>query len=310
MGQIERSQETPPVVSIIIIFFDAGEFIREAIDSVFGQTYHNWELLLVDDGSTDASTKLARERAEQHSQKVLYLEHPGRQNQGMSASRNLGIHHAAGDYLAFLDADDVWLPHKLEEQVGIMASQPEAAMVYGATQYWHSWTGNSEDLDRDYMLKLGVEPNTLVRSPSLLTLSLESKAPTPCPSDILLRREIVDSVGGFEEGFRGIYQLYEDQAFLAKVYLKAPVFVAGNCWDRYRQHENSCVAVVTEAGRKYKAGLFYLDWLERYLRGNGIKEREVWQALRTKRRRYRYPKFSPLLERLQHKIERLKNLVG
>jgi glycosyltransferase involved in cell wall biosynthesis len=107
-------------VSVIIIFLDAERFIREAIESVFAQTHDNWELLLVDDGSTDGSRSFALRYAEEHPDKVRYLEHANRQNKGMSASRNLGIANAKGEYIAFLDADDVWLPNKLEHQVTIL----------------------------------------------------------------------------------------------------------------------------------------------------------------------------------------------
>src|SRR5215467_1200932 len=117
-----------PLVSVIMIFLDAEKFIQEAIESVFAQTYANWELLLVDDGSTDASSEMALRYAEQYPTKVRYLEHEGHQNRGMSASRNRGINNARGEYIAFLDADDVWLPLKLEQQTAILESQPEAAM--------------------------------------------------------------------------------------------------------------------------------------------------------------------------------------
>src|SRR5215510_12099685 len=158
-----------PLVSAIIIFLNEEKFLQEAIESVFAQTYDQWELLLVDDGSTDASTAIARRYAEQYPEKVRYLEHVGHQNRGMSAARNLGVRNAKGEYIAFLDADDVWLPLKLEQQVAILNSQPEAAMVYGNTLYWYSWTKNPEDLKRDRIPKLGVPPNTLVKPPELLT---------------------------------------------------------------------------------------------------------------------------------------------
>src|ERR687886_2830749 len=83
-----------PLVSNIVIFLDAGRFIQEAIESVFAQTHDTWELLLVDDGSTDDSTQIALRYAERHPGKVRYLEHPGHQNRAMSASRNLGIERA------------------------------------------------------------------------------------------------------------------------------------------------------------------------------------------------------------------------
>src|SRR5918997_3094056 len=138
-----------PLVSSVMIFLNAEKFIEEAIESVFAQTHDNWELLLVDDGSSDDSSQIALRYAERHPEKVRYLEHPGHRNRGMSASRNLGIRHAKGEYIALLDSDDVWLPHKLQQQVAILDAAPEAGMVYGLSQYWHSWTGKPQDIQRD-----------------------------------------------------------------------------------------------------------------------------------------------------------------
>src|SRR5262245_29470593 len=106
-----------PLVSVIIIFLNAERFIQEAIESVFAQTYKHWELLLVDDGSTDGSTEIGRQYAAHDPEKVRYLEHEAHENRGMSASRNLGIRDARGKHIAFLDADDVWFSNILAEQV-------------------------------------------------------------------------------------------------------------------------------------------------------------------------------------------------
>ena len=163
-----------PRVSGIIIFLNAEKFIQEAIESVFAETFDDWELLLVDDGSTDASTAIARRFADQCPDKVRYLEHNGHQNRGMSASRNLGVRHARGEYVAFLDADDIWLPHKLEQQVPILDAQPKAAMLYGPTQHWFSWTGKFEDRENDYLTPLGIQPNTLIEPPALLIHLLQN----------------------------------------------------------------------------------------------------------------------------------------
>ena len=268
------------LVSTVLIFLNEKKFLREAIESVFAQSYNHWELLLVDDGSTDGSSEIARSFSALHPGKVFYLHHDGHRNLGMSASRNLGIRHSRGKYIALLDADDVWLPTKLDEQVSILETHPSASLVYGASQYWYSWTISLTDDKRDYVRALGLAPNTLCHPPVLLTLALQSKVPTPCPSALLMRRELVDMVGGFEEGFRGAYQLYEDQAFLAKAYLKASVFVGAQCWNKYRQHPESCVSVLKRAGQKYSVGLFYLRWLDRYLSAQGIKDESVWEALR------------------------------
>jgi glycosyltransferase involved in cell wall biosynthesis len=286
---VVKEAATQSMVSVTIIFLNAEQFLSEAIDSVLAQSYSNWELLLVDNGSTDTSSRIALEYAARFPDKVRYLQHENHQNRGAGASRNLGIISARGEFLAFLDADDVWLPHKLERQVQIMRSQPEAAMVYGLTQYWYGWTAKIEDGENDFVPDLGVEPDTLVRPPTLLTLLLKSKAPTPCPSDILVRRELLDRAGLFEEGFIGINQLFEDQAFLSKVYVTAPVFVAGERCFKYRQHPGSCDSVVGAAGKKYTAGLFFFDWLEEYLTSQGVTNAETWEALKSKRWRYRHP---------------------
>ena len=107
---------TPAIVSIIIIYFNAAEFFREAIESVLAQTYDHWELLLVDDGSSDGCAEIATMYAAREPSRISCLQHDGRRNLGMSASRNLGIHNAKGKYLAFLDADDYWLPDRLSKR--------------------------------------------------------------------------------------------------------------------------------------------------------------------------------------------------
>jgi hypothetical protein len=77
-----------------------------------------------------------------------------------------------------------------------------------------------------------------------------------------MRRDTARRVGGFEESFRGKYQLYEDQAFLAKVYLGESVYISNENWIRYRIHPNSCVSAVTRAGDYEAVRMFFLKWLE------------------------------------------------
>lgn len=288
-----------PLVSVVIIFFNAEKFFEEAIESVLAQTYTNWELLLADDGSTDRSTEIALHYTQRYPAKIRYCEHEGHQNRGMSATRNLGIRHAKGEYIALLDADDVWLPHKLEQQVDILNAQPEAAIVYGPSQKWYSWTGNPEDAQLDVMYDLGIKPNSLVQPPTLLNLCIQGKAFTPCPSNVLFRRELAERVHGFEEGFKGMYQLYEDQAFFSKVHLQEIVYVVGDCWDKYRKHSNSCVAVVKQAGQADAVRLFYLNWLESYLMEQNCINTEAWQSLQKALWGYRHPALHKVFVKIQ-----------
>jgi glycosyltransferase involved in cell wall biosynthesis len=290
-----------PLVSVVVIFWNAEPFIQEAIESVLAQTYPAWELLLVDDGSSDGSTSCARRYADRHPERVRCLEHAGHANLGMSASRNLGVRRARGSYVAFLDADDVWFPNALEDQVAILEAHPEAGMLYGPIQWWYSWTGTPEDRDRDYVERLGVPANTVVRPPRLLPLFLRDKAAVP--SGILVRREIVEAVGGFEDAFRGEY---EDQVFCAKVCLDAPVFASGTCWYRYRQHADSCVMRGQRSGDTDAARRRFLNWLARYLAERTVQARAVRWALEIEFWRFRHPFAYRLVRRADRVVERLK----
>ena len=292
-------------VSVVIIFLNAERFLQEAIESVFAQTYSAWELLLVDDGSTDGGTAIAQQYASYHPNQVRYLEHSGHDNRGMSASRNLGIRNARGSYVAFLDADDVWLSNILEEQVAILETYPEAAMVYGPIEYWYSWTGMPEDRERDYVEKLGVPPDTIIQPPRLFPLFLRDKATVP--SGILVRRGVIERVGGFEDTFRGEY---EDQVFCAKICLDAPVFASGRCWYRYRQHPGSCVLTGQTTGETHSARLLFLNWLTKYLSEQKVKDREIWRALSLEFWRFSHPRAFRLLVRGERFIDRINGLIA
>lgn len=289
-----------PIVSVIIPFFNTEKFIKEAIESVFEQTYDNWELLLVDDGSTDGSTEIVLLHTLNKTEKVRYLQHEGRQNRGTGASRNLGIYHAKGKYIALLDSDDVWFPKKLEQQVAIMEAQPEAAMVYASSLIWYSWTGKSEDSQRDVIANPTVNKNILIKPPTLLTTCIfvpEHKAATPSPSNILLRRESVERIGGFENHFNGIYQMFEDKAFFTKLYLHESVFVVNECWDKYRIHPDSCCSAVTKNGYFEEARLFFLKWAEQYLLEQKIRVLNIWIAFRMKLWFHNHPYWEYVLRR-------------
>ena len=298
-----------PLVSVVTIFLNAERFLREAVDSVFLQTYENWELLLVDDGSTDGSTEIARQYARDFPGKVRRLEHDRHQNRGMSASRNLALTHARGEYVALLDADDVWFPHKIEQQTAIMASQPRAAMVYGRSQYWRSWNGSPEDSQRDSLSELGLEPNALIEPPELLTLwFLRKKGTTPCTCSVLFQRAAAIRIGGFEDAFTG---LFEDLAFFVKMCLEEPVFVADACWDRRREHPDSCVWVAgLDPARWHASRLFFLNWFEQYLESRRSQEGDVWRAVQDALWPYRHPTLVQLSRVPQRLVRRALAYLG
>jgi glycosyltransferase involved in cell wall biosynthesis len=276
-----------PVISVVLIFFNEERFLSEAVASVIAQTHSDWELLLVDDGSTDGSTALAQGYARDQPDRIRYLDHPGHANLGMSATRNRGISEAGGAYLSFLDADDVWRPRKLEQQLAAITANPRAAMVVGRTEWWYGWTGVLADADRDWVQQLPISLNTVVEPPALLRAFLQDEFASL--ADLLVTREAVQAVGAYEPTFRG---MYEDQVFHAKVCASYPIYVADQTWYRYRQHAQSCCALAGAAGEKPAARGVYLDWLERFVATAGVTDAELLRALKQELFPFRHPQLA------------------
>lgn len=268
----ERRNE---LVSIIIPFLNAERFLSEAIASVLSQTYKCWELLLVNDGSTDRSATIAARYAGERPSQVRCLQHPDLKRHGISTSRNLGIANARGTYLAFLDSDDVWLANKLERQVELLQAEPEAAMVYGSSLTWHSWTGRSDDLMKDEFAPVLPDEGTH-RFVDIPMLSVRQIWHTAAPSGILVRREGAAAVGNFESGFDN---LYEDQAFYFKLGLNAKVLASNECWYKYRQHPDSECSIGARTGAQAIAKIKFLRWAALYLAASKIERPDLTDAL-------------------------------
>lgn len=276
-----------PLVSVITAFFNEERFLPEAVESVIRQQYTNWELILVDDGSADESSAMARAYAERYRGKISYVEHKGHVNRGLSASRNLGISRARGTLVALLDADDVWMPEKLQEQVRIMNACREAAMLCEASVYWYSWEDPSK---QDVVVQVGKKRDRVFEPPGLAEcLYPLADGAAPCPSGIMIRRTALEKHQGFEEQFTGRYQLYEDQAFLHKIYLNEPVYLSSLCYNKYRQRAESLVRQVTREGGYHEVRRYFLRWLQAYMAENNISHPSVHRLLERAADRYRHP---------------------
>lgn len=129
----------PPLISCIIPVYNGENYLEETLDSVFAQTYNPLEVIVVDDGSTDGTAVQIKARTEE----ILYLR---QSNAGPAAARNAGIAAAAADYLAFVDADDLWLPDKLKRQMEFFAANP--ALDVCVTKIQNFWIDELEN-DRD-----------------------------------------------------------------------------------------------------------------------------------------------------------------
>jgi glycosyltransferase involved in cell wall biosynthesis len=296
-----------PRVSVIMPFLDSARFIAESIDSVRAQSFADWELLLCDDGSTDGSTAIARRFAEADPLRVRWLEHEGHARRGASAARNLGLKHARGELIAFLDADDVWLPDKLSDQVALLDARPDADALCGSSLLWYGWTGRPEDSARDRVLPLGPPHGSLWPPPTFLAHRLRGRAASPATCSLIVRHDAVRRSGGFEESFE---RVYTDQAFYAKLFLRASLLVVETCWDRYRQHSDSACASESRAGRMDDAKLRYLLWLEDYLTSAGVTDRRLRGALRSALWGVRHPRSYAALRTVRHAARGLRAAPG
>ncbi|WP_347302964.1 glycosyltransferase family A protein [Croceibacterium sp. TMG7-5b_MA50] len=294
---------TPPLITAVMIFRNGERFIAEAIESILAQTFTDWELVLVDDGSWDGATAIAQSYAAAHSGRIRYIEHPDHANLGMSASRNAGVAAGRGQYISFLDADDIWLPDRLEKFVEVSHAFPQAGMIYGPTLYWYSWadTGANYLGREDEAGNMHLPPRQLIPAPTALRqFILTSGGSLPGICSLLVRRDAYEAIGGFEPSFRG---LYEDQVFLSKMTAAHDVVVIDEVLDYYRQHASSCCsqAIATGAydpGTWHPARAGYLRWLQGYLSSIGLDDPVLKRAVVQQLRPYRVPGYIPVAKRV------------
>jgi glycosyltransferase involved in cell wall biosynthesis len=276
---------------VIIIFLNGERYIAEAIESVLAQTFTDFELVLVDDGTTDGATAIAKDYAARWPGKIFYTEHPGHENRGMSASRNRGIAMARGEYVAFLDADDVYLPERVATHVAILEANPGVAMVAGPTLWWRSWVypeGSPKGRWMDRASAQNLPHHRLLPPPDVALWFLETRGAYMFGiCSITVRRAAALEAGGFEDRFR---TLYEDQVFLFRMCLRFPIWVIGDVLDRYRQHDESACNAEGRRDSDLRMRPIFLGWLQEHLVDSGVKDERIWRALRREQLRFDQPR--------------------
>ena len=125
-----RRSSTNCEVSVIIPVYNAEKYIGQTLESVLRQTFQDYEIIIINDGSTDDSYSIAKTYQQRNENIIKIFGHKGESNRGVAVSRNLGIKKSHGRFIAFLDADDQWFPHKLRRQVDVMKSDPSLGMCY------------------------------------------------------------------------------------------------------------------------------------------------------------------------------------
>ncbi len=285
---MNREKAADPTVSVVIIFLNAAPFLAEAIGSVRAQSFGGWELVLVDDGSSDGSSEIAREASGGDPDRIRLLEHPGHANLGTSASRELGLRRARGPLLLYLDADDILFVDALATLVRTLEDNPASDAALAATLFWNWHQAFSGRRDSKQDLRRWVGPH---RPPRLLTEMTRDEYLHPANCSSLFRRQALLDIGGFEAEFTG---MYEDTVLLAKLLLERPVVVIDDCVSAYRLHPASqCHRAAAEgtydARRPNRDRTRYLRWLKRHVAARAVRDAGLRLAIERELFRFERP---------------------
>jgi glycosyltransferase involved in cell wall biosynthesis len=199
-GNVIEKKQKKPLISVIIPTYNRGWIIKEAIDSVLAQDFKDFELIVIDDGSTDNTLDILNS----FECKIKVLR---QNNRGVSAARNRGIAAASGRLIAFLDSDDLWLPGKLTGQVDFFKSTPDVYIC----QTQEIWVRNHVRVNPKKRHK---KPRGMIFESSL-ALCLVS------PSAVMLRRSLFEKVGGFDETLPAC----EDYDLWLRISCRYPVYL-------------------------------------------------------------------------------------
>jgi glycosyltransferase involved in cell wall biosynthesis len=226
-----------PQVSIVTPVFNGERYLAETVEAVLAQTFTDWELLLIDDGSTDRSPAIARQYAAVDPGRIRYLEHPGHANRGQFATRAFGASQARAEVIALLDQDDLWDRDYLENHLRLWdaAQQEGVRLSYGPSLYWHGPSANGA---RDFVQPMPPgTPRVFTPGELLGPFYATRYVNTPCPSCALLGREVFHNLERYGQLARN--SPAEDQFLWWHVAARWPVAVHDHVWVRYRQHPAS-----------------------------------------------------------------------
>ena len=206
-----------PKISVIIPAYNAMCYLPDTLDNLLKQTYEDFEVIIVNDGSSDSIEQWFSQLQDRRIKLIC------QENQGAGIARNTGINNALGEYIAFLDADDIWEPTKLEKQVSILEDNPEVGLVYTWVEYVNE-TGQSTGR----VLKHQVEGDVWEKL-------IESNL-IECSSVAMVRRICFDDVGIFDVN---IGSFVEDWELWLRIASRFPFKVIKEVLVYYRQHSNS-----------------------------------------------------------------------
>jgi glycosyltransferase involved in cell wall biosynthesis len=210
-----------PRVSVVLPVYNGERFIGEAIQSVLDQTFHDFELVVVDDGSTDNTETIVR----QLKGPIIYHR---QENQGAGIARNLGVAFAQGEWIAFIDADDIWDTQKLSTQFEYLEKHPNVSFVYCDMDL----TDSDSNLTKEAFLSAALARRKRKGRRNLVSLAFGDQ-PFPYPSTVMCKKELFLRTGGFNPRFGKNY--HEDFELFARMARISPIHFMPQSLVRYRQ---------------------------------------------------------------------------
>ena len=212
-------------ISVVIPVYNGSKYIEKAIHSVAGQTLPPYEIIIVNDGSTDDSTLIIEELA-----KTISLKYFHQENSGQSSARNYGVSRSSGDFIAFLDQDDIWYPNHLEELI-----KPFMEIIYPQIGWVYSNLDEIGDNDELYRIELLSYCSSTHPKKSLFQCLAADMFVVPSAT-LILKKAFTD-IGGFDERLSG----YEDDDLFLRIFSKGygNVFIDKSL-AQWRTHGNSC----------------------------------------------------------------------
>jgi len=244
-----------PVISVIIPTHNYSKFLPEAVESVLNQTFSDFELIIVDDGSSDDTAAVVEPYLRDCRVRYFYQD-----NKGLSAARNAGIKAAKGEFIALLDSDDVWMPTKLERQIQLFKDKPDVALVYCMVEHIDE---NGKALPHiSWPHKVGATYRDLMYMPWVVGSG----------SSVLIRKSIFDEVGLFDEGMNSVEDTnmwirilrHHDSAYIDDVLVRIRKHLRSMQTDIKRMEENNlrhikkCIELFPELEDYRKEAYFYV----------------------------------------------------
>jgi glycosyltransferase involved in cell wall biosynthesis len=252
----------PATVDIIIPAYNAAKYLPFAIESVISQTFEDWRILLIDDGSTDNTAEVIAPFLTRLGAKLKYIK---QENRGLPAARNTAIKNSKAEFLALLDADDVWLPCRLTESLKVFADRPQVGLSYSLITR----------IDQEGRLGGTFQGNRKNAEGRIAPYIYMRKVELPCPT-ITFRKKCIDEVGLFDETMRAT----EDRDMWLRIALHYEVACIHKVLAYYRMSPTS---MSTDPERMLRAQKQFIQ--KHYgAKGCGLRSRQIALARAYKQR--------------------------